>query len=680
MAAVNNGAYGTPIASGVDPRKAPRDALGNVQGGLAPGSPGQGPASALGNIRGGLAPGTGATDPYAAMRNVAGGMASGSPAGSNPLANMAGGPVHPAIAAAIGASPTAQTSVQTGAGNPLSNMAGGLAPGSGGGGGGGGGVPPSPYSGQQQGVPPSPYSGQQQGGSPAGYHPGGANGAPMGPPKLGGMAGGLAPGTVTTTNGMVDNWLRDPTHVDGQPDKYNPSPAAATVLGKNTTYDVTGQRAATTAISPDAYARQSQLANMLQGAAAGQGPSGAGMAAAAQRDASLTQAAALLSGRRGQSAGVGIRAAGNQAVAGNQLASQNEAIGRANEISGARSQLAGVLGQQANENVSQAQLDQQVNLANAANAQQASLANQGVQSNIALAEMQERARQEQMAYGNLNPGKGSDSGILGPVLGLGGAVIGGIYGGPAGAVAGYTVGNAAGSGLSAAADGKYVSGPTVALIGEAGPEVVVPLTPGSQHRGMQVSALRSIARALHEGRFDQGHGGHGVPAMADGGYVGVGAPPLAVPQAPQMPYGYGYQPPVQLMGIGQRVVPNFNVDSNIRQARIQASIQALVNAYISHLYGKQAAEDKAAKAVKADEESRPLGMRFPHGQGSGPVTSPDDVPSGDGGGYWTRDLPGPLSDAASDVPAMRDGGYVGGREPSSPLRVIALAIRRPGRR
>lgn len=532
--------------------------------------------------------------------------------------------------------------------------------------------------------PSNPYAGQQQGGPPAGYGPGGpGGGAPPVP---------VAPPTAPSPG----SWLVDPTHTDDG-DKYKPSPAAASVAGSDPTnwnsinhaYDVTGREAGFTQTARDAYDRQTQLADLLQAGASGQGPSGAGMAGAAQRDANLTQAAALLSGRRGQGAGVGVRAAGNQAVAGNQLAAQTEAMGRVNEMQGARGQLAGVLGQQANENVSQAQLDQQVRLANSGQAQQAMLASQASQLGISEAEMQQRARQEQMAYGNLNPG-GGGGGIgqyFAPVLGAAGAVIGGIYGGPGGAMAGYSVGNAVGSGLSHAAHGKYVRGPTVALIGEAGPEVVVPLTPGNEHRGMQVSALHSIVRALHEGRLDRGDA-DGAPHMADGGYVGaqVPVPQLGQPQVPQMPYGYGYQPPVQLMGIGQRVVPNFNVNRNIQNARINASIQALVNSYVAHLYGKQAAADKAAKASKADADSLPLSQRFPHGGGTGegPVTDPSQL---DGaiaaapaqGSYWTADLPGVLGDAASDVPAMADGGYVG-RPTGNPYAAIAYANRNRGGR
>lgn len=125
---------------------------------------------------------------------------------------------------------------------------------------------------------------------------------------------------------------------------------------------------------------------------------------------------------------------------GNQQASQNEAIGRANEIVTARGQYAGVLGNIAGQDIGvagqnagynqqtgmfnagqtqqnsqfNAGMQQQTNLAN----QQANLQQQGINlgANTALqgqsqAEMLARMQQEQMKFGNLDPGS---AGLLSP--------------------------------------------------------------------------------------------------------------------------------------------------------------------------------------------------------------------------------------------------------------------------
>lgn len=215
--------------------------------------------------------------------------------------------------------------------------------------------------------------------------------------------------------------------------KYDPNSAQAqaarTMGGPNHQFDVnassaTGRQSQGTQLDTANYGqdrgRQGQLAGLLSQQAQGQGPSAAAMAGAAQRDANLAQAAALQGGRRGQSAGVGIRTAGNQAVAGNQQAAQTQAIGQANEMNQARAQLGGVLGNMANQDIGvagqnaqlgqsnsqfNANLGQQNSQFNANLGQNAALANQNTQFNEANAELQQRARQEGLSYSNLQPGQ-----------------------------------------------------------------------------------------------------------------------------------------------------------------------------------------------------------------------------------------------------------------------------------
>ncbi len=186
--------------------------------------------------------------------------------------------------------------------------------------------------------------------------------------------------------------------------------------------------------------QQFQLGDLLGGASRGEGPSGAGLAAQAQRDSALSQAAALQAGRRGRSAVAGARMGTLAAQMGNQQASQTEAIGRANEMATARGQYAGLLGNLAGQDIGiagqnagfnqqtgmfnagqrqqsnqfNAGLQQQTNLAN----QQANLQQQGINlgannalQNQAQAEMAARMQQDQMRYGNLDPGS---QGLLSP--------------------------------------------------------------------------------------------------------------------------------------------------------------------------------------------------------------------------------------------------------------------------
>lgn len=291
---------------------------------------------------------------------------------------------------------------------------------------------------------------------------------------------------------------------------------------------------------------QMGLTGMLTQTANGQGPSGAGMAAQAQRDSALSQAAALQSGRRGQTAAAGAANANLSAQMGNQQASQNEAIGRANEMATARGQLGSVYGQIAGQDIGvagqnagfgqqmsmfnagqqqnmgqfNAGLQQQTNLAN----QQANLSQQGLNNGLFLggnaqlqnesqAEMNARLQEQQLYAQSLNPGS---QGVAGSLIGAAGAL---------GAAA-------------LMAKGGYVDHPTAAVIGEAGPELVVPLSPG--HEGMQDTArhvLDSLPHAQHTtlgpknsatepGDIGLGRKGgqatHGVRHFADGGLVDPG--------------------------------------------------------------------------------------------------------------------------------------------------------------
>jgi hypothetical protein len=163
------------------------------------------------------------------------------------------------------------------------------------------------------------------------------------------------------------------------------------------------------------------LAGRLSEAGQGRGPSGAAMAAQAQRDAALTNAAALQAGRRGTSAAAGARMAAMAASGGGQRAAQTEAIGRANEMAGANAQLGSVLGGVRGQDLAVAGQDaglrQQIGLAN----QDAALRSRGLDLNAAgqlqgqaQAEMNARMQQEQMRFGNLDPGRASYLETLGP--------------------------------------------------------------------------------------------------------------------------------------------------------------------------------------------------------------------------------------------------------------------------
>lgn len=284
---------------------------------------------------------------------------------------------------------------------------------------------------------------------------------------------------------------------------------------------------------------QMGLAGMLTQAANGQGPSGAGMAAQAQRDAALSQASALQAGRRGQSAAAGAKMGSLGSQMGVQQAAQNEAIGRANEMATARGQLGNVYGQVAGQDIGVAGQNagfgqqmsmfnagqrQNMNQYNASNQQQTNLANQnanlqqqGLNNSLFLganqgllgqsqAEMGARLHQGDLEYSNLQPGSPGFFQSLGDEMG------------PAGI--GMQTYGAIGS---AFARGGFITKPTVALVGEAGPEMVVPLSKG--HEEMQNAARHILAAIPDNGNKDstlQPRNGEVGMHLADGGVIGAG--------------------------------------------------------------------------------------------------------------------------------------------------------------
>lgn len=218
------------------------------------------------------------------------------------------------------------------------------------------------------------------------------------------------------------------------PEKYVADPRASTMGGPRHDYDVSAERS--TAANAGSFnlgyadatrGRQMGLADSLTAAAAGRGPSGAQMAATAQRENALLDAAALQSGRRGTSAAAGIGVAQRAATMGGQQAAQTEAIGRAQEMAQARGELGGVLsglrgqdigvaGQMLGARQFNAGLQQQTNLANQAAGNQMALANQAAALGISTQELQARLEQERIRAGNLDPGSG---GMFGSLLGAG---------------------------------------------------------------------------------------------------------------------------------------------------------------------------------------------------------------------------------------------------------------------
>lgn len=164
--------------------------------------------------------------------------------------------------------------------------------------------------------------------------------------------------------------------------------------------------------------QQQDLYSQLGEQAAGRGPSAAAMAGQQARDASLSQANAILSGRRGGNAAGGVLGASLAAGRGVQAANAQQAQGQANEMATARGQQIGLSGQLAGNDLSAAQMGQQNNQFNAGQANQIGIANmnayqqnqaQQLQANQQLqnqaqAEMQARLTEQGLYANSLDPG------------------------------------------------------------------------------------------------------------------------------------------------------------------------------------------------------------------------------------------------------------------------------------
>jgi hypothetical protein len=230
-------------------------------------------------------------------------------------------------------------------------------------------------------------------------------------------------------------------------DKYGGEPDTrgsygATAFGQGQMYNAQGRPATQTGIIERANAldttresqtrgRQSSLADALESAAAGKGPSAAAMAAGQARTANLQQAAALQAGRRGAASLVGALGANNQVAMGNQAIAGQESVARAQEMAQARGELGSVLGNIRGQDIGVAGQNAQIGLANTQmynqnqqfNANltaeqrrqndQYALAQQGLLQNQAQTELGAR-------LGNLQPGT---SGML-PGLISAGATLG----------------------------------------------------------------------------------------------------------------------------------------------------------------------------------------------------------------------------------------------------------------
>ena len=436
---------------------------------------------------------------------------------------------------------------------------------------------------------------------------GAATGAAIGGPwgaAIGGVAGGLLGYFGSGDDDEVKPELYDPEN----PYAQNARRFGRQPQGINHQYDIEGAHAWGTSVDQGKYSlvrgQQQGVVDQLGQQAQGLGPSAAGMSAAAQRDANLAQAAALQSGRRGQSAGAGIRAAGNQVAAGNMLAAQNESIGRAREMADARQAQSGLLGNMASNDIgvatTNAQLGQQANQFNASNQQAANIANQGRQYGVDEAEMMARQHQEDMRFTNLNPGrKGTDTGqeLLNAGTTLAAAYLQNRNGG--------------GGSVQKYARGGFVDRPTYALIGEAGPEMIVPLGPGHERmrekaRGILMGYEPIDSSGLREDRS-------GVPEFANGGIV---------------------DPRDRTLSIGTRLAPDFNTAPMSRKALLSKGLGILTNTVLAKSMednAKRTAERKlygghTLEEVQADPTLRqrylPVQGGIPYGEAVPDMQSP----------------------------------------------------------
>ena len=226
-------------------------------------------------------------------------------------------------------------------------------------------------------------------------------------------------------------------------EKYDPNSenakAARTFGGPNKAFDIGAAESAGQSFgqSNEARARSVGLADTINRAVQGQGPSAAGLAGQATRDSNLAQAAALTSGRRGQGSGQLFRMGMNSAMAGNLAAGQAEGIGRANEMASARGELGSLWNNIRSQDLNTSQLQQNNNQFNAGQRQNAALANQAAQLGIGQQEMAARLHQGDMEFSNLDPGSSGYIADLAPALG---GIGGGITGGPQGAQTGMQAG------------------------------------------------------------------------------------------------------------------------------------------------------------------------------------------------------------------------------------------------
>lgn len=173
--------------------------------------------------------------------------------------------------------------------------------------------------------------------------------------------------------------------------------------------------------------QQQSLYSQLGQQASGQGPSAAAMAGQQARDASLSNANAVLAGRRGSNAAAGALGAslvGSQGVA---QANQTQAQGQANEMAQARQAQVGLGNQIAGNDINvagqNAGFQQQTNLANQNSALQTNAqrlqANQQLQQQ-AEAEMQARLTEQGYKAQTLDPGSN------GFISDFGNAMAGGV--------------------------------------------------------------------------------------------------------------------------------------------------------------------------------------------------------------------------------------------------------------
>ena len=238
------------------------------------------------------------------------------------------------------------------------------------------------------------------------------------------------------------SWYNPLSWGQSDPEKYDPNTQAEreartfSIAGRNGNYDINSEgingyetnntvaNQAQGSQLDQTQANQSRgnqqgLANTLNAAMQGQGPSAADFAAQGQQRSALANAAALNAGNRGRDAVGGAIVGNAQASQGVQQAAQNQMLGKMQEMAQARgeygnlasnmrSQDLGAAGQNAQLAQNNAQyntgLRQNTDQYNASNIQQRNLANQNASLNIGNAELAARQHQGDMAFTNLDPG------------------------------------------------------------------------------------------------------------------------------------------------------------------------------------------------------------------------------------------------------------------------------------